>query len=79
MLFERKNKVVKFGRNPGGARVGMSNRITEIATNMEEIIWVGVSRKKNSKIEMCVSFIMHLKPHGGISLILQDDWRKSWS
>jgi hypothetical protein len=56
-----RTKVTKSGRNPGGLvvyiREGICKRITEIATNMEEILWVGVSKKLNAKAEICIGFI----------------------
>jgi hypothetical protein len=56
-----RTKVTKFGRNPGGLvvyiREGISKQVTEIATNMKEILWVGVSKKRNSKVEICIGFI----------------------
>jgi hypothetical protein len=56
-----RTKVMRFGRNPGGLvvyiRQGISKRVTEIATNMEEIVWVGVSKNRNIKTEICIGFI----------------------
>jgi hypothetical protein len=56
-----RTKVTKFGRNPGGLAVyireGISKRVTEIVTNMKEILWVGVSKKRNSKVEICIGFV----------------------
>jgi hypothetical protein len=56
-----RTKVAKFGRNPGGLVVyigdGISKRVTEIMTNMKEVLWVGVSKKRYSKIEICIGFI----------------------
>jgi hypothetical protein len=43
-----RTKVTKFGTNPGGLlvyiREGISKRVTEIPTNMKEILWVGMRR-----------------------------------
>jgi thymidylate kinase len=47
-------------RNPGELVVYIgqrtSKRVTEIARIIEEIIWVGVSEKINSKTEICMGF-----------------------
>jgi hypothetical protein len=47
--------VAKFSRNPGGIVVyigeGISKRVTEITTNMKEVLWVCVIKKRNSKVE----------------------------
>jgi hypothetical protein len=47
--------------NPRGlvvySREGISKRVTEIVTNMKEIIWVGVRKKRHSKIEICIGFV----------------------
>jgi hypothetical protein len=55
------SKVTKFGRNPGRLvvhiREGISKRVAEIVMNMKEIIWVGVSKERNSKKEICMGFI----------------------
>jgi hypothetical protein len=56
-----RTKVAKFGRNPGGLVVyigeGISKRVTEIATNMKEVSWVGDSKKRYSKVEICIGFV----------------------
>jgi hypothetical protein len=56
-----RTKVAKFGRNPGGLVVyigeGISKRVTEITTNMKEVLWVGVSKKRYSKVEICIGFV----------------------
>jgi hypothetical protein len=38
-------------------REGISKRVTEIALNMKMILWVGVSKKRNSKVEICIDFV----------------------
>jgi hypothetical protein len=56
-----RTKVAKFGRNPGGLvvyiREGIIKRFTEITTNMKEVLWVCVIKKRNSKVEICIGFV----------------------
>jgi hypothetical protein len=47
---------MKPGRLVMSVREGIGERVTAIVTNMEEIIWVGVSKERNSNTEICVSF-----------------------
>jgi hypothetical protein len=56
-----RSRVTKFGRHAGRLlvyiRMGIGKRVTDIAMNMKEIIWVGVSKKRKTKIEICVGFV----------------------
>jgi hypothetical protein len=57
--IKERNKTARFGRNPGGLVVyvknGLSKKVTEIQTEMKEVIWIGVKSETILCIKVCIS------------------------
>jgi hypothetical protein len=56
-----RNKTARFGRNTGRLVVYVKNSIGKkvigIATEMKEVIWIGVKSKTNPCIKVCISLV----------------------